>query len=110
MSDRKIDEELGSTHRFQCAAEELTRCIRSFGEGKTGIFSDRKLTKLAKFKLPYISSNLPTIKSTWTSVQNDSWHLQWLGYGLAMDSAEIQFHLSQVAVSRMMISRAPRHQ
>ena len=33
VSDRKIDEELGSTQRFQCAAEELMRSIRSFGEG-----------------------------------------------------------------------------
>ncbi len=34
MSDRKIDEELGSTQRFQCAAEELMRAIRNFGDGK----------------------------------------------------------------------------
>ncbi len=34
VSDRKIDEELGSTQRLHLAAEELMRAIRTFGEGE----------------------------------------------------------------------------
>ncbi len=48
VSDRKIDEELGSTQRFQCAAEELMRAIRNFGDGEFRLSYKNKLNK--KFK------------------------------------------------------------